>query len=251
MLEVRDIAVTFGALKAVDGVSLNFASTAITALIGPNGAGKTTLFNLLAGTLKPQAGEIRLAGERVDGLPAHAMFHRGLARTFQIPRPFGELSVLENLMVVPDERPGERFYDNWIVPGRVRRRELALRERARELLDFVTLGALADQPARILSGGQQKLLELARVLMGDPKMILLDEPAAGVNPALLQVIVERIQDIHRRGIGFVIIEHNIDLVTRICDPVVVMAQGRVLTTGDAATVRSDPRVIDAYLGDAP
>ncbi len=251
MLEVRDVAITFGALKAVDGVSLNFAADAITALIGPNGAGKTTLFNLLAGTLKPQAGEIRLAGQRVDGLPAHAMFHRGLARTFQIPRPFGELSVLENLMVVPDERPGERFYDNWIVPGRVRRREQALRERARELLDFVTLSPLADQPARILSGGQQKLLELARVLMGAPKMILLDEPAAGVNPALLQVIVEKIQDIHRRGIGFVIIEHNIDLVTRICDPVVVMAQGRVLTMGDAAAVRSDPRVIDAYLGDTP
>jgi branched-chain amino acid transport system ATP-binding protein len=251
MLRVDDIAVTFGALKAVDGVTLDFRSDAITALIGPNGAGKTTLFNLMAGALRPDRGAITLEGERIDGLAPHDIFRHGVARTFQIPRPFAEMSVLDNLLVVSDERPGERFYDAWIAPRGVARREAKLRERAMELLDFVTLAPLADQPARVLSGGQQKLLELARVLMGEPRMILLDEPAAGVNPALLQIIVERIQAIHARGIGFVVIEHNIDLVTRICDPIVVMAQGRVLMTGDAAAVRSDPRVIDAYLGDAP
>ncbi|WP_108663025.1 ABC transporter ATP-binding protein [Acuticoccus kandeliae] len=251
MLEARHISFGYDALKAVDDVSLAFAFDRITALIGPNGAGKTTLFNLLAGALKPQSGEILLAGEALTPLPPHAIFQRGLARTFQIPRPFGQLSVLENLLVAADETPGERFYDGWLRGGAVKRRERQLTERARELLDFVTLDHLADEPARTLSGGQQKLLELARILMKEPRMILLDEPAAGVNPALLQVIVERIEKIHARGIGFVIIEHNIDLVTRICDPIVVMAEGRVLVEGSAETVRNDPRVIDAYLGDAP
>ncbi len=251
MLETQDVTVSFGALRAVDGVSLSIPADAIAALIGPNGAGKTTLFNALAGAIRPDSGTIRFAGDRIDGLKPHRVFGRGIARTFQIPRPFAELSVIENLMTVPPRQAGETFWRNWLSPGRVRAEEARLRDKAEEILDFVALRPLALAPARTLSGGQLKLLELARALMADPRFILLDEPAAGVNTALLETIVERIQALNARGIGFLVIEHNIDLVTRLCHPIVVMAQGKVIVTGDAAAVRADPRVIDAYLGDMP
>ncbi|TWT15240.1 ABC transporter ATP-binding protein [Reyranella sp. CPCC 100927] len=249
MLETQNVTVSFGALRAVDGVSLSLPVDAITALIGPNGAGKTTLFNALAGAIRPDSGTIRFAGTRIDGLAPHRVFALGIARTFQIPRPFAELSVIENLMTVPPHQAGEAFWRNWVMPTRVRAEEARLRDKAEEILDFVSLRPLALAPARTLSGGQLKLLELARALMADPRFILLDEPAAGVNAALLEIIVERIQALNARGIGFLVIEHNIDLVTRLCHPIVVMAQGQVLVVGDAATVRADPRVIDAYLGD--
>ncbi len=249
MIEVQALTRSFGKRKAVDGVSLTFGGAAITGLIGPNGAGKTTLFNLLAGAVHPDSGSIRLQGQRIDGLAPHRIFGRGLARTFQIPRPFGTLTVLENLLLVPGDHPGEHFYGAWLSPKRVLARERVNRTKARDILEFVTLAPLAHEKAANLSGGQQKLLELARVMMADPRMVLLDEPGAGVNPALLDVLIDRILALHRQGLGFVVIEHNIDLVTRICEPVVVMAQGRVLAQGTAETVRRDPRVIDAYLGD--
>jgi branched-chain amino acid transport system ATP-binding protein len=173
-----------------------------------------------------------------------------LARTFQIPRPFPEMTVLENVMVAPLDQKGERFWANWFIPGSVAAQERALAERARHWIDFVGLSALESQPARILSGGQRKLLELARVLVAEPRMILLDEPGAGVNPALLESIVERIEVLNRKGVTFLIIEHNMDLVMSLCRPVMVMAQGRLLMTGPAEIVREDPRVIEAYLGGA-
>lgn len=251
MLSVENVVRTFGALRAVDGVSLRVEKARITGLIGPNGAGKTTLFNTIAGTLRPDAGAIRLDGERIDGLRPDEVFHRGLGRTFQIPRPLGTLTVLENMLLVPVNQLGERFWNTWLARGRIRAQDAAHREKAREVLDFVGLTHLAHEPARVLSGGQQKLLELARILMVDPALILLDEPAAGVNPVLLESLVERLVALHRRGVTLLLIEHNMDVVMQLCDPVVVMAQGRVVMQGTPDAVRSDPRVIDAYLGDAP
>ena len=251
MLEVENVVRSFGALRAVDGVSLRVRQASITGLIGPNGAGKTTLFNAIAGVLPPQSGVIRLEGRRIDGLRPDQVFHRGLGRTFQIPRPLGTLTVLENLLLAPLAQSGERFWNNWLRPRRVRAEEAAHRERAREVLDFVGLGGLAQRAARVLSGGQQKLLELARVLMVEPRIILLDEPAAGVSPALLETLLERVAALHRRGVTFLLIEHNMDVVMQLCDPVIVMAQGKVVMQGTPQQVRADARVIDAYLGDAP
>ncbi len=248
MLEADGIVKAFGALRAVDGASLRVERGRITGLIGPNGAGKSTLFNLLAGTMRPDAGRIRLAGQDITGLRADQVFHRGLGRTFQIPRPLPGLTVLENVLLAPTGQSGERFWNVWLRPGRIRAEESAHRAKAAEVLDFVGLARLADQSAGVLSGGQQKLLELARVLMVDPQLILLDEPAAGVNPVLLESLIERIVELNRRGVTFLLIEHNMDLVMRLCDPVVVMAQGRIVTQGAPATVAADPQVIDAYLG---
>jgi branched-chain amino acid transport system ATP-binding protein len=248
LLEIDHVVKTFGALRAVDDVSLRVRQASITGLIGPNGAGKTTLFNAIAGTSRPDSGQIRLAGRSIERLRADQVFHCGLGRTFQIPRPLGNLSVLENLLLVPYRQSGEKFWNTWLRRGRIRQEEAAHREKAREVIEFVGLSRLSDDPARILSGGQQKLLELARILMVDPAIILLDEPAAGVNPVLLESLVERIVALHRRGVTFLVIEHNMDLVMQLCDPVVVMAQGRVVVEGPPAEVRADVRVIDAYLG---
>jgi branched-chain amino acid transport system ATP-binding protein len=251
VLQLDQVVRTFGALRAVDGVSLQVAAGSITGLIGPNGAGKTTLFNTIAGSARPEAGEIRLRGERIDGLRADQVFHRGLGRTFQIPRPLATLTVTENMLLAPTGQSGEKFWNSWLARGRMRAQDAAHLAKARELLDFVGLSTLAEQKAGVLSGGQQKLLELARILMVDPALILLDEPAAGVNPVLLESLVARIQDLHRRGVTFLLIEHNMDMVMQLCNPVVVMAQGRVVMQGTPEEVRADARVIDAYLGDAP
>ncbi len=251
MLEVRDLVKSFGSLVVIDHVSLVVAPNTITGLIGPNGAGKTTLFNTIAGTYRADAGEILLRGERIDGKSPDAIFRRRLARTFQVPRPFAEMTVLENVMMVPGNQAGERFWNSWVRYGVVRREEHAIRGRALEVLGFCGLRPLAGELARTLSGGQQKLLELARVLMGGPSLILLDEPSAGVNPALLDTLLDRILDLRRRGFTFLIIEHNMDLVMSVCHPILVMAQGRLIYQGDAAGLRREPRVLDAYLGDVP
>lgn len=251
MLELENVVRTFGALRAVDGVSLHVGKGSITGLIGPNGAGKTTLFNTIAGGNKPDAGTIRLNDARIDGLRPDQVFHRGLGRTFQIPRPLGTLTVLENMLLVPVNQCGETFWNTWLRRGRIRAEDAANLEKAREVIDFVGLSHLANQQALVLSGGQQKLLELARILMVDPSIILLDEPAAGVNPVLLESLVERIQELHQRGVTFLLIEHNMDVVMRLCNPVIVMAQGRVVMQGTPDAVRTDSRVIDAYLGDQP
>jgi len=251
MLTTRQLVRAFGSLRAVDGVDLEVRSNTITGLIGPNGAGKTTLFNLIAGALAPSAGEIRFRDEPIGGLTPDRIFRKGVARTFQVPRPFPQMTVLENLMLVPLEQTGERFWNNWWRGGTVRLEERAARERAMNVLDLCALAEKAGELAGRLSGGQQKLLELARVLMIEPRLILLDEPAAGVNPALLDTLIERIVLLNQRGITFLVIEHNLDLVMSVCEPIVVMAQGKVIYDGDAAGVRRDARVLDAYLGDLP
>jgi branched-chain amino acid transport system ATP-binding protein len=251
MLRVNDLSKEFGGVRAVDGVSFSLSLDRITGLIGPNGAGKTTLFNLIAGSLRPSSGRVEFEGERIDGRPPHAVFAAGIARTFQIPRPFAAMTVLENLMLAHRGQSGERFWRNWLAPHTVAAEESVLRERARALLEFMGLERLANEPARLLSGGQRKLLELARVLMAEPKFILLDEPGAGINPALLAVLVEKIAALRKGGIGFLIIEHNMDLVMSLCEPILVMANGALLMTGTADEVRRDPRVREAYLGGAP
>jgi branched-chain amino acid transport system ATP-binding protein len=251
MLELSGVVKAFGNLRAVDGVDLTIDAGTITGLIGPNGAGKTTLFNLIAGALAPGAGAIRFLGERIDRLTPDRIFAKGLARTFQVPRPFPQMTVLENLMLVPPHQAGEGFWNNWVRAGRVRREERLARDRAMAILELCDLAGKASEMAGRLSGGQQKLLELARVLVAEPRLILLDEPAAGVNPALLETLVERIVRLNQRGVTFLVIEHNIDLVMTVCRPIAVMAQGKVVYHGDAAGVRKDRRVVDAYLGDLP
>lgn len=249
LLSLSGITRSFGSLRAVDGASFSISNGSLTALIGPNGAGKTTTFNLIAGTQRPDRGEILFDGRSIAGLAPDQIFRLGLARTFQVPRPFANMTVLENLMLAPRHQLGERFANNWFMSPRVRLQEQVLRERAAQVLETCALAGKSSDLAGTLSGGQQKLLELARVLMIDPKLILLDEPAAGVNPALLETLIDRVRLLNRQGITFLLIEHNMDMVMRLCDPVIVMAQGRVLVQGSPAQVREDPRVIDAYLGE--
>jgi branched-chain amino acid transport system ATP-binding protein len=250
LLVAAKVSKVFGGQHAVEDVSMSLRRGAIGGLIGPNGAGKTTLFNCLSGFLKPSAGQVWLDGRPIAGAAPSRVFAAGLARTFQIPRPFPEMSVLENVMLAPIGQLGERFWANWLRPSAVAAQERATRDKARHWLDFVGLSALQAQPARVLSGGQRKLLELARVMVAEPKLVLLDEPGAGVNPALLDQIVDKVAALNRQGVTFLIIEHNMDLVMTLCNPVMVMAQGRLLVSGEPGSVLSDPRVIEAYLGEA-
>jgi branched-chain amino acid transport system ATP-binding protein len=249
-IEARNLVKVFGGLRAVDDMSITLGQGEMLGVIGPNGAGKTTLFNLLAGSLRPNGGTILVAGRDLTRAGAHRRIGAGVGRTFQIPRPFAEMTVLENVLTGRQGQAGEQFWRNLAPSRRVANEERAAVDRARELLDFVTLSALANEPARILSGGQRKLLELARVLMADPTSILLDEPAAGVNPTLLEIIIDRLLTLNAAGKAILLIEHNMDAVSRLCGRVVVMANGRFLTEGTPAAIVRDPRVIDAYLGEA-
>ncbi len=251
LLSVRGITKRFGGFTAVDEMSFDLQHGVIGGLIGPNGAGKTTLFNTMAGLLTPDEGEVLLDGNPIHGLSPHRIFAAGLSRTFQIPRPFPEMSVLENVMLVPLGQAGESFWNNWLRPNLVAQQEREARERAEEIIEFCNLTGVRGDQARTLSGGQLKLLELARVLMADPKIILLDEPAAGVNPSLMNSLVDKIQALNARGYTFLIIEHNMDVVMSICDPITVMSQGKLLYQGDAAGARRNKDVLDAYLGDLP
>ena len=251
LLELQHVTRRFGGHAAVLDVSLRVNAGSITGLIGPNGAGKSTLFNLVAGALAPSAGQILLDGRRLDGEPPHRVLARGVARTFQVPRPFAAMTVLENVMLAAQGQRGERFWSNWTRPSAVASEERRHRDRAHALLEFLDLAGHARQPARVLSGGQRKLLELARALMTEPRLLLLDEPAAGVSPALLETIVDRIGTLNRQGVTVLVIEHNLDVVMELCRPVLVMAGGALLAAGDPAAVRADPRVIDAYLGGVP
>jgi len=250
MLELIGVTRAFGGARAVDGVSLRVAEGRITGLIGPNGAGKTTLFNLIAGSLAPTSGRIVLNGRDIGGAPAHARLAAGLARTFQIPRPFGAMTVLENVLLAAQGQHGEAPFANWFFSSAVARQERRNAEQAREILSFLALDRLAGAPAATLSGGQRKLLELARVLMASPRIILLDEPAAGVNPTLLETIIDRIRILHARGLTFLIVEHNLDLIARLCTEVHVMAGGKLLVSGTPDAVTQDTRVVEAYLGGA-
>ena len=248
MLEVRSALKRFGGTTVVDDVSLSVPSGGIVGLIGPNGAGKTTLFNLIAGSLAPTKGQIFLEGTEISAEGSHRRINRGLGRTFQIPRPFSAMSLLDNMLTAAQMQFGERMFAAWFMPSRVAREERVNIDKAMALLQFLGLERLAQEQARVLSGGQRKLLELGRVLMADPRIILLDEPGAGVNPTLLEAIMERIIDINRRGVTFLIIEHNMDLVARLCQQVYVMSAGRMLFKGTPDEVINEPTVIEAYLG---
>ena len=248
LLAVREVVKRFGGLRALDGVTLDVGHGSISGLIGPNGAGKTTLFEVISGLLPSDGGEIRLGPHRLDGRPAHEIARLGVARTFQIPRPLGQLTVLENLLLYAGGQRGERLRALVARGTEIARQEEAGIARAREVLDLTDLLAHRDARASALSGGQKKLLELARVLMADPQIILLDEPGAGVNPALMRSLVAAIRRLHARGMTFLIIEHDMDLVAELCEPVIVLAEGRRLVEGPFDTVRRDPRVLEAYLG---
>ena len=249
MLRVENLKRRFGGLIAIDHCSFEIAAGRITGLIGPNGAGKTTCFNIIAGALPPTGGRVLFDGEDITGLPTHEIFHRGIVRTFQIPHEFGKLTVLENLMVVPAAQTGEDLLKILLWPRAVAAREREVRRRAEDVLEFLSLGNLRDQLAETLSGGQKKLLELGRTMMTEPRLVLLDEPGAGVNPTLLGRLAAMIRRLNEeRGYTFCIVEHDMDLIASLCDPVIVMAEGSVLTQGTMAEVRRDPRVLDAYLG---
>jgi branched-chain amino acid transport system ATP-binding protein len=208
------------------------------------------MFDLLAGSLPPTSGRIELRGVDVSREMPHHRIGRGMGRTFQIPRPLPNLTLIENVMLAAQHQTGEKLLANFLKPFRVAAEERAAEAKALELLDLLLLSRLAHEPARVLSGGQRKLLELARVMMADPAIILLDEPAAGVNATLLEVIMDRILEINARGVTFLLIEHNIDMVTRLCHRVLVMASGQLISEGTANAVARDPRVIEAYLGGA-
>ena len=249
LVEARDLVKQFGGLRAVDRMSITLHRGEMVGLIGPNGAGKTTLFNLIAGSLNPTSGSIRIEGVEVAQERPERRIARGIGRTFQIPRPFAEMTVLENVLTGSQQQSGERIWMNFLQPGRVAAEERQAVEKARALLDFVKLSGLEAEPARVLSGGQRKLLELARVLMADPETILLDEPAAGVNPTLLELIIDRVLELNGQGKSILLIEHNMDMVARLCGRVVVMAAGKLLTEGTPDEVSRNRTVIEAYLGE--
>ncbi|MFS8665429.1 MAG: ABC transporter ATP-binding protein [Limnochordales bacterium] len=250
ILEVRNLVKEFGGIRAVDDCSFDVRAGSITGLIGPNGAGKTTAFNMVTGFIRPDKGEIRFRGQRIDHLPPHVIFRQGIARTFQIPRELRLMTVLENLMLVPLHQGGEGLWQSWFLPGRVRVQEEQIYRRAVEVLEFVQLIHLRDELAANLSVGQKKLLELARVLMADPDLILLDEPAAGVNPTLMKKLAGYVRTLRDQGKTFLLVEHNMDLIADLCDWVIVMNNGRPLVEGKPHEVREHPEVLEAYLGGA-
>ena len=249
MIVVEDVVKHFGGVAAVDGVSMEIKQGTITGLIGPNGAGKSTLFNLIAGNLNPESGSIYLDGEDVTGLKPHVLFSKGLLRTFQIAHEFQSLSVLDNLMLVPSLQVGESLLGAWFKREKVIRQEAEIRGKAEEVISFLNMGHLANELAGNLSGGQKKLLELGRTMMVSPKVVILDEVGAGVNRTLLKEIGDAILSMNReRGFTFCMIEHDMDFISRLCDPVVVMAEGKVLAQGSAEEIKANEDVIEAYLG---
>lgn len=249
ILVVEHVTRSFGGVRAVNDCSLEVPQGGITGLIGPNGAGKTTLFNTITGFLKPDSGHIFFQGERIDGLPPHSVFHKGLVRTFQIPRELKSMTVLENLMLVPPGQLGEKLWGTWFTPWNVAKQEEVNLAKAVDVLKFVDLIHLRDEYAGNLSGGQKKLLELARTLMTSPKMLLLDEPAAGVNRTLMRRLADDIRRVREElGVTVLLIEHDMDLVTLLCDTLIVMSEGSKLAEGPPEVIKSDERVLEAYLG---
>ena len=249
MIVVQDVVKHFGGLAAVDGVSMEIEQGTITGLIGPNGAGKSTLFNLIAGNLTPESGSIYLDGDDVTGHKPHMLFSKGLLRTFQIAHEFQSLSVLDNLMMVPSLQVGESLLGAWFKREKVVRQEAEMRGKAEEVISFLNMGHLANELAGNLSGGQKKLLELGRTMMVSSKVVILDEVGAGVNRTLLKEIGDAILSMNReRGFTFCMIEHDMDFISRLCDTVVVMAEGKILAQGSADEVKANEDVIEAYLG---
>ncbi|GAB4353205.1 MAG: ABC transporter ATP-binding protein [Gammaproteobacteria bacterium] len=249
MVRVDEVYKSFGGVMAVNGATLAIEKGSITGLIGPNGAGKTTLFNVIAGHFPPSSGRVWLEDEEITGLKPHELFHKGLLRTFQIAHEFATLTVRENLMMVPALQSGERLWDAWFRPGKVRAEERAIGEKADEVIEFLQISHVADELAGNLSGGQKKLLELGRTMMVDAKIVFLDEVGAGVNRTLLNTIGDAILRLNReRGYTFCMIEHDMDFISRLCDPVICMAEGSVLAVGSAEEIKSNEEVIEAYLG---
>jgi ABC-type branched-subunit amino acid transport system ATPase component len=250
-LRVEGLVKRFGGVTAVDGASFEVESGSLTGLIGPNGAGKSTTFDCITGVHEPTAGRVYFEGEDVTGLSPHEIARQGLVRTFQIARELSEMTVLENLMLAPQGQLGESAV-RAVTPGlrgAVIEEERAVRERAWETLEFFEIDHLAHEHAGNLSGGQRKLLEMARALMTDPEMVLLDEPLAGVNPTLQEKLLDRIHDLRADGYTFLLVEHDMDVIMDNCERVIVMHQGDVLAVGTGDEIRNDERVIEAYLGE--
>ncbi|NVO27871.1 ABC transporter ATP-binding protein [Donghicola sp. C2-DW-16] len=249
MIRVENLHRHFGGFRAVDGASLEIAKGSITGLVGPNGAGKSTLFNVIAGALPPTSGKVYLDGEDITGLPPHELFAKGLLRTFQIAHEFSSMTVRENLMMVPPAQTGENLWNSWFQRGKIAREEEAIRRKADEVLEFLTITHVADEKAGNLSGGQKKLLELGRTMMVDAKIVFLDEVGAGVNRTLLNTIGDAIIRLNQeKGYTFCVIEHDMDFIGRLCDPVIVMAEGKKLAEGTIQEIKSNEQVIEAYLG---
>jgi branched-chain amino acid transport system ATP-binding protein len=251
LLDVHEVEVRFGGVHALQGVELDVEAGQVTGLIGPNGAGKTTLFNVITGFYRAERGSVQLAGEEVVHRPPYEIARRGMVRTFQITKALARMPVIDNMMLAAPDQPGEKFRNLLLRPRAARRREREVREQGLELLAMFQLDRLADDYAGTLSGGQRKLLELARALMTRPRILLLDEPMAGINPALGARLLDHMQQLrHEEGVTFLFVEHDMDVVMRHSDTVIVMAQGRVIASGPPEEVRADQRVIDAYLGGA-
>lgn len=248
LLSAQQLSKSFGGIKAVDTASLEVIPGSITGLIGPNGAGKTTLFNLLSNFIRPDSGRVVFDGQPIQHLQPHQIAQQGMVRTFQVARVLSRLSVMDNMLLAAQQQTGEHFWNVWLRPQQVLREERQQRQWASEILHSVGLTPMAQEYAGALSGGQRKLLELARTLMLRPKLILLDEPAAGVNPTLINQICDHVRTWNREGISFLIIEHNMDVVMSLCDRVWVLAEGRNLASGTPAEIQSDAQVLEAYLG---
>ena len=249
MIAIHNLRKQFGGFTALDGVSLEVAKGSITGLIGPNGAGKTTLFDVVAGATPPTSGKILLDGQDITGLTPHELYARGFLRTFQIPHEFRSLTVRENLMMVPGDQIGETLWNCWFRREQIAKQEAEIYSRAEDVMEFLTLSHLADESAGNLSGGQKKLLELGRTMMVDASLVFIDEVGAGVNRTLLNTIGDAILRLNReRNYTICMIEHDFSFISRLCDPVIVLAEGRVLAEGSADDIRRNEQVIEAYLG---
>ena len=249
MLNIKDISVNFGGIKAVNKASMQIETGKITGLIGPNGAGKTTLFNIIAGNIKPTMGKVMLEEHDITSLPSHELFERGVLRTFQLAHEFSNMTVLENLMVVPAMQTGEKILNTWFQRKRIENEEQEIKEKALEVINFLKLDHLTYELAGNLSGGQKKLLELGRTMMVDAKIVLLDEVGAGVNRTLLNDIIDIIKKLNReKNYTFFMIEHDMNFLSKLCDKVIVMTEGSVLVEGGIDEIKKDEKVIEAYLG---
>ena len=249
MLAIKDISINFGGIKAVDKASMTIEEGQITGLIGPNGAGKTTLFNVIAGNLKPTHGQVSLLGEDITALPDYELFHKGVLRTFQLAHEFSNMTVLENLMVVPGQQTGESILNTWFKREQIKIEEKMIKQKAIEVIEFLNLNHLTYELAGNLSGGQKKLLELGRTMMVDAKIVLLDEVGAGVNRTLLNDIADTIIKLNKeKNYTFFMIEHDMSFLSKLCDKVIVMTEGSVLLEGSIEEVTQNEEVIEAYLG---